>query len=406
MNILYVSHSDLLGQQFNGYSMMPELRKMGHEAFLAVDIQKDKENPFIHKIHTPRMGKINGYLAAAERRIGIRNILPVQSLELFSHEWYLNADIVHLQLIHATQYFSLFNLIRMSKEKKVVWTIHDPWITTGHCIYSLDCNGWLNKCQKCPYLGLPFSIPRDTAWLNWQLKRNILARTHGIHLIVASSYMQNIVNLSPITTKMPVTLIPFGVDTNVYYPRGKEAARKKLGIPLDAKVISFRSASYSPYKGTHYIEEALSKIPNEPPIVIATLDAVGDLKKIRSRFPVIELGWTDDYEQTVALLSASDIFLMPSTAEAFGLMAIEAMACGVPMVVFDGTSLPEVVGDAGLVVPMGNSDALADAIKQLLNDSGLRNRLAENGIRRVQEKYTIKQYVDSHLTLYNRILAS
>jgi len=406
MKILYISHSDLLGHQFNGFTMMPELRKLGHETFLAVDIQKDKENPFVHRIYTPKTRNINRYLAAVESKLGIRNILPIQSLELFSHEWYMNADIIHLQLLHATQYFSLLNLIRMSKEKKIVWTIHDPWITTGHCIYSLDCNGWLNKCKKCPYLDLPFPIPWDIAWLNWQLKRNILARTQGIHLVVASSYMENIVKLSPITAEMPVTLIPFGIDTNIYYPRGKEAARKKLGIPLDAKVISFRSASYSPYKGTEYIEDALSKIPNEPPVVIATLDAVGDLKKIRDRFPIIELGWTDDHEQKAALLSASDIFLMPSTAEAFGLMAIEAMACGVPIVVFDGTSLPEVVGDGGLVVPMKNSDALADAIKELLADRGLRDRLAAIGLRRVEERYTIKQYVDSHLTLYDRILAS
>ena len=405
MKILYISHSDLLGRQFNGYTMMPELRKLGHETFLAVDIQKDRENPFVHKISTPKMGTINRYLSKLERKIGIRNILPIQSSELFRHEWYLKADIVHLQLVHATQYFSLLNLIRMSNEKKIVWTIHDPWITTGHCIYPLDCTGWLNKCQKCPYLELPFPIPRDTAWINWQLKRNILARTRDIHLIVASDYMKNIVKMSPITAKMPIALIPFGIDTNIYYPRRKEAARRKLGLPLDAIIISFRSVPDSPYKGLNYIEDALSKISNETYIIITTLDGVGDLKKISDRFPILEFGWIYDDEKKAALLAASDIFLMPSPAEAFGLMAIEAMACGTPTVVFDGTSLPEVVGDAGIVVPMNNSDALADAIKHLLTDKGLRDRTAENGVRRVQEKFTIKQYVESHLALYNEILS-
>jgi len=404
MKILYISHSDLLGQQFNGYAILSELHRLGHDAFMAVDIKKDRTNPYIHEIGSSLVRKINKYITGFESKLGSRNILPIQSLELFKHKWYLEADIVHLQLLHATRYFSLLQLKRMTKEKKVVWTIHDPWITTGHCIYSLDSNGWMNACNKCPYLDLAFPIPRDTAWLNWRVKNYIMSQLQDINLIVASSYMESLVKTSAITSHLPITKIPFGIDTTKFYPQNKELARKKLGLPLDAKIISFRSAPYSPFKGTPNVEEALSAISSKQQIIVATMDALGGLEKIRRRFSVYEIGWTDDPDRISTLLSASDIFLMPSTAEAFGLMALEAMACGTPLIVFDTTALPEVVGDAGLVVPMKDSSALADAIDQLLQNDDLRIRLGKNALRRIEEHFTLQQYIDNHLKFYEKIL--
>ena len=134
------------------------------------------------------------------------------------------------------------------------------------------------------------------------------------------------------------------------------------------------------------------------------MDALGGLEKIRGRFSVYEIGWTDDPDRISTLLSASDIFLMPSTAEAFGLMALEAMACGTPLIVFDTTALPEVVGDAGLVVPMKDSSALADAIDQLLQNDDLRIRLGKNALRRIEEHFTLQQYIDNHLEFYKKVL--
>jgi glycosyltransferase involved in cell wall biosynthesis len=405
VNILYISHSDLLGQQFNGHLLLPELRKAGHEAYLAVDIKKDKANPFVYEIGNKFERRVNKLFALTEKTLGLRNILPIQSLELFEHDWYKRADIIHLQLLHATQFFSLLQLNRMSKEKRIVWTIHDPWITTGHCVYSLGCDRWLNKqCNPCPYLSLNFRIPFDTAWVNWLLKRRILAGMQGLRLVVASKYMENLVKASPITAQIPSTLIPFGINTSVFHPIEKSIARKKLGLPEDAFVISFRSTPYSPYKGNEYIESALENIPNEMPVIILTFDRVGDLKKIRGRFPLLEIGWTDDSALIATALSASDVFLMPSLAEAFGVMAIESMACGTPIIVSEGTSLPDVVGDAGLVISQKDSAALTKAIMDLMNDEELRLRLGKNGVKRVLENYTLEKYTQSHITLYQEIM--
>lgn len=80
-----------------------------------------------------------------------------------------------------------------------------------------------------------------------------------------------------------------------------------------------------------------------------------------------------------ALYSAADLFALPSFYEGFGLPALEAMACGTPVVVSDVSSLPEVVGDAGLYVQPRDADALAEAMVRLVEDAEFRGELARAG---------------------------
>jgi alpha-1,3-rhamnosyl/mannosyltransferase len=79
---------------------------------------------------------------------------------------------------------------------------------------------------------------------------------------------------------------------------------------------------------------------------------------------------------------ASLAVVVTRRAEGFGLPALEGMACGVPVVAFDNTSLPEVVGDGGVLVPDGDVSAMADAVSSLLVDEALRSALVARGIRR------------------------
>jgi len=88
--------------------------------------------------------------------------------------------------------------------------------------------------------------------------------------------------------------------------------------------------------------------------------------------------------EMVGLLNAADVFVFPSLEEGFGLPPLEAMACGTPVITSDSSSLPEVVGDAALLVDPYNVRALAHAIQHLLRDEELRNKLIEKGYERVK----------------------
>jgi glycosyltransferase involved in cell wall biosynthesis len=92
-------------------------------------------------------------------------------------------------------------------------------------------------------------------------------------------------------------------------------------------------------------------------------------------------------EQMVQYYAEASIAVVPSVYEGFGLPAGEAMACGVPVVSTDGGALPEVVGDAGIIVPVKNVEAMAKAIDELLRDPGRRETLGNAGRERILDKF-------------------
>jgi glycosyltransferase involved in cell wall biosynthesis len=117
---------------------------------------------------------------------------------------------------------------------------------------------------------------------------------------------------------------------------------------------------------------------------------------------VRRLGWVDDVGP---LLAGAAVFVYPSRYEGFGLPPLEAMACGVPVVATSAGSLPEVLGDAALLVPAGEPAALAAAIDRVLSDGTLRTRLIEAGRRRVQH-FSWRSAGDALITTYRDMVAA
>jgi len=111
-------------------------------------------------------------------------------------------------------------------------------------------------------------------------------------------------------------------------------------------------------------------------------------------------------EELAQHYSAAQIAVVPSIYEGFGLPAAEAMACGTPVISTTGGALPEVVGDAGILVPPGRADALAAAIRQLLNDKQAQQRMSEAGRKRVEETFNWEQAARKTLEVYQEVLTT
>jgi glycosyltransferase involved in cell wall biosynthesis len=99
----------------------------------------------------------------------------------------------------------------------------------------------------------------------------------------------------------------------------------------------------------------------------------------------------------------ADVFVLPSLYEGFGLPVLEAMACGTPVVAANAASLPEVVGDAGLLVDPRSPEAIAEAIAQVLEDPALASDLRERGFQRARA-FTWEQNALRTLEVYHRVL--
>jgi glycosyltransferase involved in cell wall biosynthesis len=166
-------------------------------------------------------------------------------------------------------------------------------------------------------------------------------------------------------------------------------------------------------KGLVFLLEALAKVRTDHPS--AHLVVVGRLRPDSRVAPVVErldlgdavrfvAGESD--ERIVELYAEASVAVVPSLYEGFSLPAVEAMACGVPVVATTGGALPEVTGrheESVLAVPPGDAEALASAVRRLLDDRELAGRIARAGRARVLERFTWEQAARGTAALYEEL---
>jgi glycosyltransferase involved in cell wall biosynthesis len=193
-----------------------------------------------------------------------------------------------------------------------------------------------------------------------------------------------------------------------FRPRSRAECRARFGIPAHHRVIAFRDSGFlrDRFKGLAFLRAALEQMTLDGPTTLLIVQDGAGFEALHSKFHIVKTGWIDG--ETLALaLGAADLFVMPSIQESFGLMAVEAMACGAIPVVFDGTALPDVVDapHAGIAVPSGDSKGLARAMEQLLASHRLREAMAIRARAVAEDRYSASLYLRRHRELYERIAA-
>lgn len=175
------------------------------------------------------------------------------------------------------------------------------------------------------------------------------------------------------------------------------AARHRAALPADAAVIVY-VGGLAPHKNLLGFLDGFEQAVRQQRVADTRLALVGDfrgagflsnyealLERVRSspalRDRVCFTGYASD-DDLVALYSSALAVAMPSFSEGFGLPAVEAMACGAPMLSSDRGSLPEVIGDAGIYFDPFDTRAITDAIVKMVEDEALRSRLSANAVAR------------------------
>jgi glycosyltransferase involved in cell wall biosynthesis len=109
-------------------------------------------------------------------------------------------------------------------------------------------------------------------------------------------------------------------------------------------------------------------------------------------------------EELPSLYNLAEAFIYPSLYEGFGIPPLEAMACGVPVITTESSAMIETIGDAGLLVPPGDEQALSEAMEALLNDAELRARLSAKGLQRAKQ-FTWEHTARETLRVYEQALS-
>jgi glycosyltransferase involved in cell wall biosynthesis len=404
MRVLQINSSDVIGSRFNNFDIRHLLEAEGIQSHHLV-WKKLSDSPSSELFFdVPGSRRAMDLIGRLESRISMQSRLQYQSFSLPLYQAFRDADLVHYHILH-DGYFGLSALPWLSRLKPSVWTWHDPWPMTGHCIYPMSCERWQIGCGKCPMLDLPFAMRHDKTAEAFRWKQKLIGRM-DVELIVASNHMRKMVELSPIGQSKPTHVIPFGIDLKRFSPRDPTASRSRLGILPGRIVIGARAFPESPFKGFEFFVEALQRLePDVSPLAIVTTHGKGHLNEFIGRHQIIDLGWTNDEDLVLDTYLAADFFVMPSTAEAFGMMAIEAMACGKSVIVFDGTSLPEITQapDVGLAVPATDVDALAAAISELAGSETQRNSRGAAGRALAEEHFDNKLFARRLGSLYQSI---
>lgn len=409
MKILQINYNDLIGSRFNGRDLNSYFRKLGHDAQQCV-WYKDGDDQYTWKLAQKLNRSIRCVCvllcSLAEKLLSIQSLLYPWPIQLFYDERFLNRDIVHYHILH-NGYFSLLAMPKLTSLKPSVWTIHDPWLMTGHCVYPYGCERWKIGCGECPDLETFKPMRRDNTSYMFEQKRNVLKESN-IDIVVASKFMFDMAKQSPIFANHKIHYIPFGVDLTIFKQSDSTVLREKYEINPNNLVIFFRETDHE-YKGLKFIKEALRLLSPDDyavPITLLTVNDRGLLKEFEDKFQIVELGMVTDETVMAELYNCSDMFLMPSTAEAFGLMAIEAMACGIPVIAFEGTSLSNVIfaPTGGVTVPMHDSNALYAAIDRLLKSPYERNIIGNEAYQLSRIHYDFDDHAKRIFALYEEVI--
>jgi len=202
-----------------------------------------------------------------------------------------------------------------------------------------------------------------------------------------------------------------GVDNQRFRPDApaREAWARKLSIPEDELILS--TVSYlRPIKNPQIIVEACGVLAQRGLrahlIVAGDGEMLDELKQLSQQLGIADrVHWLGLVPDPVSLLQASDLFLLATVGEAFGLALAEAMACGVPIIGSRAGAIPEVIkdGETGLLVNPMDPVALADGIEKLGCDHALRKQMAQLAVARVAQYFTLEKAVDETLQIYSAL---
>jgi len=204
-----------------------------------------------------------------------------------------------------------------------------------------------------------------------------------------------------------IAVLPqLGVDPDRYAKRDRDAARSRLG--LTPPVIGY-IGRLVPEKGVDVLVEATAPLDARV-LLVGDGASRGALEARVSAWPRDKARFVGAVTDTDVpeYLAALDALVLPSRttatwAEQFGHVLIEAMAAGVPVVGSSSGAIPDVVGNAGIIVPEGDAAALRRALETLLADPALRARLSERGQDRVQAHYAHAVVARELVALYRRL---
>ncbi len=314
----------------------------------------------------------------------------------------INPDVIHLHNLHGyyINFKVLFKFLKHN-DKPVIWTFHDCWPLTGHCVYFsiVGCEKWKTKCFQCPQKHkYPTSFLLDRSNHNYQLKKKLFTSLTKLTIVPVSRWLEHNINQSYFS-RHSIQVINNGIDTSLFHPVSADYLLEKH--KLKGKCIILGVAyDWDDRKGLPDFIELSKHLDNNSHIVM-----VGLKKSQIKNLPRNILGVmrTENVYELVAYYNMADIYFNSSREETFGLTVIESMACGLPSIVYNSTASPELVTkETGIIVEEGDIQAVLDSI--ILIKSRGKSFYSTACVERAKKLYDKNDRFMDYIKLYESVI--
>ncbi len=304
-------------------------------------------------------------------------------------------DLIHLHNLHGS-YVHIGLLMGFIKKGNipVVMTLHDCWAFTAICAHfsMANCEKWKTGCGGCPQRRRYSRCPVDLTARVWELKRKWFAGVQNLTVVTPSRWLASLAEQS-FLRGYPVRVIPNGIDLRVFAPVASDFKRR---YEIDKMVLAVADG-WSEAKGLDALAALAAMLPWDYRLVVLGVDT-----QTKTVLPeqVLALPRTRNQMELAALYAAADVFINPTREESFGLVNLEALACGTPVVSFRTGGCPEILDDTcGSVVAVDDVQAMNREVVRICETKPY----SPGACRRRAMEFDQNRMLEAYLTLYQHM---
>lgn len=344
--------------------------------------------------------KIHGFLSRLTGKQAWFSKNDTKKLIKFIDEY--APDVINIGNIHGNYInFPILMEYIAKKDIPTVIRLHDCWPFTGRCChYTADgCYKWQTGCYECPRLDKDnISWGADKSKELWIAKRRLYNKVPRLAVVGVSKWIMDEAKKSPLMENVRVfDYIYNGVDSDIFKPDLQNTIREKYNLQ-NKKILLGVASGWQRCKGLFDAVELSKLIPEDCQIVL-----IGNINEPIPECNILNIPATDNVKELVQWYSVADVFINMSKEETFGKVSAEALMCGTPIVCFNSTANPELVGEnCGKICETDNITDFKDLVLNVLENG--KEEYFDSCINFAHESFKTENNFEKYLQLYKNLL--
>jgi glycosyltransferase involved in cell wall biosynthesis len=319
----------------------------------------------------------------------------------------LSPDIVNLHWICE----GFVQIETLSKIKRpIIWTLHDMWAFTGGCHYSYQCVRYKETCGHCPQLN---SFSKNDCSYRTLRRKSIAWKNLDLRIVTPSSWLADCALESTLFKDFEISVIPNGIDLQIYKPCTKYLARQLLNLPQDKYLILFGAvdSTSDSRKGFYLLQSALQTLKQigwEEKVELVIFGSSSPKSLTDLGFKTTYLGKLSDDVALAITYNAVDVFAAPSMQDNLPNTVLEAISCGTPCVAFNIGGMSDLIEhqtNGYLVNPFDIQD-FANGLRWILADQERWQKLSEAARFKAEKEFSLELQASRYETLFYSAIES